>query len=229
MRFRDRADAGRRLTTLLLRYSGSDTRVFGMNGGGVRVAYEVAQALGSPLELWVSRAVEVPGQPGSRLGAMAEGEGFCLNPEMVRSVDAPASEMTRWMDAQAGEGALEAQRLRGTHPRLGAGAGTALLVVDGIALGEPQACAALRGLRRQSPQRLVLAAPVAAAEELERLRLEADEVLCLQPVWSLLTVEHGYDDFRPLPELEIRQLLERSRELRPGLEAPVPGAPGEWM
>lgn len=224
MRFRDRADAGRRLATLLPRYGGHDTRVFGMNGGGVRVAYEVAKALGSPLELWVSRAVEVPRQPGSRLGAMAEGEGFCLNPEMVRSVEAPASEMTRWMDAEAGEGALEAQRLRGAYPRLGAGAGTALLVVEGIALGELQACAALRGLRRQSPQRLVLAAPVAAAEELERLRLEADEVLCLQPVWSLLSVEHGYDDFRSLPDLEIRQLLERAREPRPGLEASEPSS-----
>jgi putative phosphoribosyl transferase len=229
MRFRDRADAGRRLATLLLRYSGHDTRVFGMNGGGVRVAYEVAQALGTPLELWVSRAVEVPGQPGSRLGAMAEGEGFCLNAEMVRSVQAPATEMTRWMDAEAGEGALEAQRLRGAHPRLGAGAGTALLVVDGIAMGEPQACAALRGLRRQSPQRLVLATPVASAEELERLRLEADEVLCLQPVWSLLSVEHAYDDFRALPDLEIRQLLERARGFEPGRELPGAGSPGEWM
>lgn len=229
MRFRDRADAGRRLTTLLLRYGGQDTRVFGMNGSGVRVAYEVAHALGLPLELWVSRNVEVPEQPGSRLGAMAEGEGFCLNAEMVRSVEAPASEVTRWMDAEAGEGALEAQRLRGAHPRLGAGVGTALLVVDGIALGELQTCAALRGLRRQNPRRLVLAAPVAAAEELERLRLEADEVLCLQPVWSLRSVEHAYDDFRSLPDVEIRQLLERARELQPGREAPVPGAPGEWM
>jgi putative phosphoribosyl transferase len=70
---------------------------------------------------------------------------------------------------------------------------------------------------------------VAAAEELERLRLEADEVLCLQPVWSLLAVEHAYDDFRPLPDLEIRQLLERARELRPRREAPGPSAPGEWM
>jgi putative phosphoribosyl transferase len=160
---------------------------------------------------------------------MAEGEGFCLNAEMVRAVDAPASEMTRWMDAEAGEGALEAQRLRGTFPRLGAGAGTALLVVDGIAVGDLQTCAALRGLRRQGPRRLILAAPVAAAEELERLRLEADEVLCLQPVWSLLTVEHAYDDFHALPEPEVRQLLERGRELQPGREAPRPGAPGEWM
>lgn len=202
--------------------------MFGLNGGGVRVAYEVARALGAPLELWVARTVEVPGQPLSRLGAVAEGEGFFLNADMVRSVNAPASEMTRWMDAEAGEVALGAQRLR-AHPRLEPGAGTALLVVDGIAVGDLQVYAALRGLRRQQPRQLVLAAPVAAAEELERLRLEADEVVCLHPVWALLAVEHGYDDFRSLPDYEARQLLERARDIKPGREEWVPVENSEWM
>lgn len=229
MRFRDRADAGRRLATLLLPHGGHDARVFGMNRGGVRVAYEVARALGLPLELWVARTVEVPGRPGSRLGAVAEGEGFFLNAEMVRSISAPTSELTRWMDLEAGEVALAAQRLRGGHPRLAPGAGTALLVVEGIAVGDVEVYAALRGLRRQGPRRLVLAAPVAAAEELERLRLEADEVQCLHPVWALLTVQQAYDSFPGCPDLEVRQLLERARELQPGREAPVSGPAGEWI
>jgi putative phosphoribosyl transferase len=229
MRFRDRADAGRRLAALLLPYGGHDTRVFGMNGGGVRVAYEVAYALGLPLELWVSRSVEVPGRPGARLGGVAEGQGFFLNAEMVRSVPAPASEMTRWMDTEAGEVALEAQRLRGAHPRMEAGAGTALLVVEGIAVGDVEVYAALRGLRRQSPRRLVLAAPVAAAEELERLRLEADEVHCLHPVGALLAVEHWYDSLTGCQDIEVRQLLDRAREIQPGREVPLPGPTGEWI
>src|SRR5689334_23300258 len=145
MRFRDRADAGRRLAALLLPYGNHDTRVFGMNGGGLRVAYEVARALGLPLELWVSRSVEVPRRPGAKLGAVAEGQGFFLNADMVRSVSTPASEITRWMDTEAGEVALEAQRLRGAHPRMEGGAGTALLVVEGIAVGDVQVYAALRG------------------------------------------------------------------------------------
>jgi putative phosphoribosyl transferase len=160
---------------------------------------------------------------------MAEGQGFFLNAETVRSVPAPASEMTQWMDTEAGEVALEAQRLRGGHPRMEPGAGTAVLVVEGIALGDAEVYAALRGLRRLGPQRLVLAAPVASAEELERLRLEADEVQCLHPVWSLLSVQHAYDSFPGCQDLEVRQLLERARELQPGREAPVPGPTGEWI
>ncbi|WP_407660043.1 hypothetical protein [Hyalangium gracile] len=203
--------------------------MFGLNGGGVRVGYEVARALGVPLELWVARTVAVPREPMLRLGAVAEGNGYFLHADTVRSVAAASSEMTAWMDAEAGEVALEAQHLRGARPRMESGAGTAVLVVDGIPAGDLQVYAALRGLRRQQPRHLVLAAPVAAAEELERLRLEADEVLCLQPIWALLAVEHAYDDFRSLPELEVRQLLERAREVRPGREEWVPVENSEWI
>lgn len=229
MRFRDRADAGRRLAAMLLSHRGHETRVFGLNGGGVRVGYEVARALGAPLELWVARTVDVPGAVGSRLGAVSEGDGFFLHADTVRAVSAPSSEMTRWMDAEAGEVALEAQHLRGARPRMEAGAGTVVLVVDGIAVGDLGVYAALRGLRHQQPRRLVLAAPVAAAEELERLRLEADEVVCLHPVWALLSLEHAYDDFRSVPELEVRELLERARELQPGQKPWVPVGTGEWI
>jgi putative phosphoribosyl transferase len=229
MRFRDRAEAGRRLATLLLAHRGHETRVFGLNSGGVRVAYEVSRTLGSLMDAWVARLVEVPEQPALALGAVSEGEGFFLDAGTVRSVDAPPSEMTGWMDAEAGEVALAAQRLRGGYPRLEAGAGTALLVVEAIAVGDLQVYAALRGLRRQGPRRLVLAAPVAAAEELERLRLEADELVCLHPVWALLAAEHAYDDFRGLPDIEVRQLLERARELRPEREALLLAENSEWM
>jgi putative phosphoribosyl transferase len=160
---------------------------------------------------------------------MAEGQGFFLDAEMVRSVEAPASEMTRWMEAEAGEVALEAHRLRGGRPRLEPGAGQAVLVVEGIAVGDLQVYAALRGLRRQSPRRLVLAAPVAAAEELERLRLEADEVVCFQPVWALLSVEHAYDGLHGLPDVEVRQLLERAREPTPEPEPLRLETTSEWL
>ncbi len=192
------------------------------------MGYEVASALGTFLELWAARLVEAKGRPLPKLGAVAEGEGFFLNAKAVRSIPAPASEVTRWMDTEAGELSLEAQRLRGGHARMSAGAGTVLLVVDGIAVGDFQVYAALRGLRRQSPRHLVLAAPVAAAEELEQLRLEADEVVCLQPVLALPSVQYEYDDYRALPDIEVQQLLERGREIRPSREVLVP-THREWL
>lgn len=214
---------------MLLAYRGGATRVFGLDGGGLRVGFEVAQALAAPLEVWLARGVGSPEQGGRSVGAVSEGEGLYLDVEGIRSAQAPAAELARWMDAEAGEVALAAQHLRGGHPRLEAGGCTAVLVVDGIALEDGRVFAALRGLRRQGPRRLVLATPVASAEELERLRPEVDEVVCCRPIWSLLTVAHAYDDFRDVPELEARQVLERARQLAaPGAGLGSQGS-GDWM
>ena len=229
MRFRDRSEAGRRLAAMTLAYRGGVTRVFGLEGGGLRVAHEVARALEAPLDVWMARGVDAPEQGARAVGAVAEGEGLYLDIEGIRSAEAPASELARWMDAQAGEVALAAQHLRGGRPRLEVAGCTVLLVVEGIAAEAGPVFAALRGLRRQGPRRLVLAAPVASAEELERLRPEVDEVICCRPIWSLLSVAHGYDDFRPVPELEARQVLKQARRLAAtgaGLETE---GRGDWM
>ncbi|MDY7230174.1 phosphoribosyltransferase [Hyalangium rubrum] len=229
MRFRDRADAGRRLAANLVAYRSEATRVFGLDGGGLRVGFEVAQALGAPLDAWAARAVESPKEPGHLVGAVSEGGGLYLEVEGIRSAAAPAAELARWMESEAGEVALAAQRLRGGHPRLDTGHCTVVLVVDGLAQGDARVYAALRGLRRQGARRVVLATPVASAEELERLRPEADEVVCLQPIWSLHTVAPAYDDFREVPDLEARQLVARARELASAAQGAGSAGRGEWM
>ncbi|MDT7673769.1 MAG: hypothetical protein QOD82_1671 [Pseudonocardiales bacterium] len=61
--FRDRGDAGRTLAGLLEHYRAQpDVVVLGLPRGGVPVAYEVARALGAPLDVFVVRKLGVPGQ-----------------------------------------------------------------------------------------------------------------------------------------------------------------------
>jgi putative phosphoribosyl transferase len=212
MRFQDRAEAGRRLAMLLRPFRDESMQLFGLGGGGVRVGYEVARALRVPLDLWVARQVEAPEQPGLAVGAVSEGEGFFLDVDGVRAASANAAELTRWMDAQAGEVALCAQRLRGPHARHAPTGGTVVLVAEGIAAGDLRIHAALRGLRRQRPGRLLLAAPAGMAGELERLRVEADEVLCVQFSWDLASASQAYEAFPPVLSFEVRQLLGQARQ-----------------
>ena len=62
MPFRDRPDAGRALARLALRYQNEDVVVLGLARGGVPVAFEVARALGAPLDVFVARKIGAPGQ-----------------------------------------------------------------------------------------------------------------------------------------------------------------------
>ncbi|WP_223632452.1 phosphoribosyltransferase family protein [Corallococcus sp. EGB] len=76
MSFEDRVDAGRRLARRLLErgYTGKDTLVLGLPCGGVPVAYEVAAALGAPLDVCVVRK---PGAPDSPLKPLVD-DAVCV-------------------------------------------------------------------------------------------------------------------------------------------------------
>src|SRR5260370_29191311 len=77
--FRDRRDAGRFLAGLLEKYRGRpDVIVLGLPRGGVPVAYEVATALGVPLDVFVVRKLGVPGREELAMGAIASGGGTAI-------------------------------------------------------------------------------------------------------------------------------------------------------
>src|SRR5437870_1476652 len=72
MKFRDRRDAGRALAQCLVHHRGRpDLLVLGLPRGGVPVAYEVARALGAPLDVFVVRKLGAPEHPELAMGAIA--------------------------------------------------------------------------------------------------------------------------------------------------------------
>ncbi len=83
---------------------------------------------------------------------------------------------------------------------------TVIVVDDGIATGS-SVRAALRGVRRQKPERLVLAVPVAPAESIEMLRSEADEIACLETPEDFFAVGQFYRDFHQVSDDEVREIL----------------------
>src|SRR5437867_686988 len=84
-RFRDRVEAGRVLAQGLSEYAGrDDVIVLALPRGGVPVGYEVAKALGTPLDVFVVRKVGVPGYPELAMGAVASGGLLVLDEGLVR-------------------------------------------------------------------------------------------------------------------------------------------------
>src|ERR671927_204853 len=86
-RFRDRADAGRRLAKSLNMYANRhDVLVLALPRGGVPVAFEVAQALDAPLDVFLVRKLGVPGHEELAMGAIASGGVRVLNEDVVRAL-----------------------------------------------------------------------------------------------------------------------------------------------
>src|SRR5437667_11474609 len=91
MLFHDRSDAGRQLAARLTHYAGrADVLVLALARGGVPVGYEVAQALGAPLDVFLVRKLGVPGHEELAMGAIASGNVRVLNPDVIAMLHIPA-------------------------------------------------------------------------------------------------------------------------------------------
>ena len=218
--FADRAAAGRRLAEALRRFENERPVVLALPRGGVPVAYEVAKALGAPLDLVLVRKIGAPFQPELAIGAVVDGERpeLVLNRDLVEDYGIPESYLEKERERQLAEIERRRQLYLAGRPRAPVADRTAIVIDDGIATGATME-AALRATRKAGPRRLVLAVPVAPPDTIERLRGEVDEVVCLMMPAFLGAIGSFYRDFRQLEDEEVVQLLEQAAQ-RPGIEAP---------
>jgi len=210
--FQDRKEAGEKLADALRRFQSSGPVVLALPRGGVPVAFEIARALGAPLDLVLVRKIGAPGHRELAAAAVVDGE----NPEVVVNQDV-VDELRisdAYLQQEAKREIEEIERRRkaylGGRERVPLEGRTVIVVDDGIATGATMR-AALRGVRRAKPGRLVLAVPVAPPDTVESLRAEVDEVVCLDtPVW-FGAIGAFYEDFDQLSDEDVRELLARAK------------------
>lgn len=206
MRFHDRHDAGRRLAARLQHLGGREVVVLGLPWGGVPVAFEVAWALGAPLDVIVVRKLGVPFQPELAMGAIGEGGVRILNQDVLRQAHITGEELAAVELREQAELESRSAWLRAGRERIPLRGSTALIVDDGIATGAT-ARAACQVARANGADRVVLAAPVAASDVQERLSDVADEVICLQTPVDFYGVGQWYQDFSQVSDDEVIALL----------------------
>jgi len=210
MRYQDRTEAGRLLAERLAKYKNRpDVVILALPRGGVPVAYEVAQALNAPLDVFVVRKLGVPGQEELAMGAIASGGVRVLNEDVVQMLRIPevVIEATAMIETEELE---RRERLyRGDRPGLDAQGRVAILIDDGLATGSTMRAAAV-ALRRLQPSRVVIAVPVAAGSTCDELSNEVDEVICAETPEPFYAISLWYRDFTQTTDDEVRELLARS-------------------
>ncbi|MDQ3864254.1 MAG: phosphoribosyltransferase [Actinomycetota bacterium] len=218
--FEDRREAGRRLAEKLSRFKDERPVVFALPRGGVPVGYEISRALEAPLDVFVSRKLGAPGQPEFGIGAVAAGGVRVLNEDVLRRLGIPDDYVEQITARETAEVERRLRYFRGERPEPDVGGRTAILVDDGLATGVT-ARAAVEALRSRGPQRLVLAAPVCAAQTAQLLGPEVDEVVCLESPSDLGAIGFWYKNFEQTSDEEVVELLERARSER----GPEEGSP----
>ncbi len=210
-RFFNRREAGIELAEKLGHFAGrKDVVVLGLARGGVPVAYEVAHALGAPLDVLVVRKLSAPGHEEFAIGAIASGGVRVLNPEAIQLLGISSSAIERETILEQQELERRERMYRGDRPAANLKGRTVVVVDDGLATGATMQ-AAITALRRMGPAAIVVAAPVVAPDTCRYLRTVADGceyVLAPEPFYG---VGLWYVDFSPTSDHEVRSLLQPAR------------------
>ena len=213
-RFRDRREAGRRLAEQLAAYAGrDDVIVLALPRGGVPVAFEVARAIGAPMDVFVVRKIGVPWHEELAMGAIASGGARVLDPDIIESCGVSREEVEAITATEAAELRRREEQYRGTRPFPSLAGKTVLLVDDGLATGSSMRVAAT-AVRAKAPARIVIAVPVAPRDTCEALREVADDTVCAMIPEPFQAVGLWYQDFSQTSDEEVRALLAEARPPR---------------
>lgn len=208
MRYRDRRDAGRRLAAFVAARvpHARDLLVLGLPRGGVPVAYEVATALGAPLDVLCVRKLGVPGHAEFAMGAIAPGGVRFVNGSLVARLGLRDDEVEHVVRLERRELERRERLYRAGRPPLDLLGRRVLLVDDGLATGATlsAACLAARAL---GASEVIAAAPVASPTARADLEDVADAVLCPLVPDGFAAVGAWYEDFGQTDDTEVQALL----------------------
>jgi putative phosphoribosyl transferase len=208
--FRNRSEAGSRLAARLDRYKDrNDVIVLALPRGGVVTGYEIARAIGAPLDVLIVRKIGFPYQPELAAGAVAETGSVVLNRDIISMGGLSEEALRPEVDRQKEEIARRIVLYRAGRKLSNLRGKTVILVDDGIATGATMKVA-IAALKQENIAKLVVALPVGPPETVEVLRTMVDELICLETPLYFMAVGAHYGDFTQVTDEEVVKLLERS-------------------
>jgi putative phosphoribosyl transferase len=201
--YRDRHDAGRQLAEELVRFSGDeDAVVLGIPRGGVVIGGEIAQRLDLALDVVIASKIGAPHNPEYAIGAVDADGRVTPNPEAGYDI----GELEQLARPVRDKVRRRIELYRGGEEPLDLVGATAIVVDDGIATGLT-ALAAVRYVRAQEVERIVLAVPVIAASTVPVLEPHVDEIVAPERPAHFYAVGQFYRHFAQVSDDEVLAVL----------------------
>ncbi len=200
--FKDRTSAGKLLARRLKNIKAD--LILAIPRGGVVVGCEIAKVLKIPLDIIVTRKIGAPTQTELALGAIdPDGEVVyeqaLLDQFQISNIKYQIEK--EWKEVKRREDLYRA----GKKPHDVNGK-SVILVDDGIATGSTM-LAAINYLKRHKAKKITLAVPVAGQDSARKLAGEVDEAVILETPQNFQAVGQFYQNFLPVSDGEVVQLL----------------------
>lgn len=199
--FQNRTQAGKLLAEKLKRFEQAHGVVLAIPRGGVPLAYEIAKELKWPLELLLTKKLGHPQNKEYAIGAIGIYDRIVVPHEGV--TNSYIENETERVRARLLE--MQQKFMGNKHPEPIKGR-VVIVVDDGIATGITM-LASVKILRKQEPAAIIVAAPVASWNAVEKLNPEVDKLVLLDVPEDFIGVGRFYKDFTQLTDSDVMEYM----------------------
>ena len=180
MIFSDREEAGEKLAKELKKFKKeAGVVVLALPRGGVVLGEKVAEILGLPLDLVITRKISAPSNSEYAIGAInEEGDGI-FNQDEIKKLNIDPKYIKSEVEKEKKEARRRLDLYRSGKDEVELEDKIAIIVDDGIATGLTM-MVAIKSVKNKNPKKIIVAIPVSARDSLEKIKNMVDETICLQ-------------------------------------------------
>lgn len=204
--FKNRQEAGRLLAKKLSCLKDKNPIVLAIPRGGVVIGREIAQFLGCPLDIIVTKKIGAPKNPELAIGAVGPEGIKVIDKNLCQRVGAADDYLKIKTEQLKKEIIIKEKILRQKQKPLSPAGKTVILTDDGVATGSTVE-AGIKFLKTKKPKKIILAVPVLASDTLERLLPLVDELIYLEAPWDFWAVGQFYQEFPQVEDKEVIKIL----------------------
>lgn len=206
--WKNRQEAGQMLSLKLSKFKNKNAVIYALPRGGVVLGGEINKLLKIPLDLVIVRKLGHPFNPEYAIGAVAEDGHTILNNFEMTNID--KEQFGKKIEEEKNEVKRRRVKYLGDKNRIPATGKTAILVDDGVATGL-SIFLAIKEIKHQNPQKIIVAIPVVPKDVSEKIEKEVDELVALSiPGIYLGAVGNYYADFPQVEDDEVIKILNES-------------------
>jgi putative phosphoribosyl transferase len=204
--FKDRIDAGRRLLKELERFKSENPLILAVPRGGVVIAHEMIKEFGLDWDLIIPRKIGAPHNKEVAIGAVSYDGSYFTDEGYVDMLGVSNKYIEEEATFQLDEIKRRMREYKGTDEFPDVKDRTVIIVDDGIATGFT-ILAAIKSIKTQGANKVIVAVPVAPTDTVEKLSKEVDEVVCLEIPEEFYAVGMHYKNFSEVSDEEVAVII----------------------